>query len=367
MNAIRLSALLTLAMATAVACGGSDDSSSSGSGGSSGSSGAGAASGAGGSVDGGGGSSGGGAGGSGGASGSAGSSGASGTSGSGGTGGALTAQQCNADVYDGIIAVNYDQFDPTIGSHCAGTNHQDITGVERVVFLGDSITKGTPPTPQAQFYRVQLEAQLRQKFGQNIEVADCSVWGARNDDFLSGDNQIPNCFQDSNDAVTLTVITMGGNDIADMAQSKLSLSEANAQTDQMLADFRTAIEWLIDPVHFPNGNFVVFANLYEFTDFTGNLSSCPTAGIAGFDGEWLTGTGIWTRINEQYMKIAVDTGTDMIFMGESFCGHGFNASNDTLQCFRGPGTETWFDITCIHPTPAGHSRIAEMFYATIDE
>jgi hypothetical protein len=37
---------------------------------------------------------------------------------------------------------DYDQFQPLVGSHCAGTNHQAISGVEKVVFLGDSITEG---------------------------------------------------------------------------------------------------------------------------------------------------------------------------------------------------------------------------------
>ena len=41
---------------------------------------------------------------------------------------------------------DYDQFSPVIGSHCLGTNHQDIRGVQKLVFVGDSVTKGTPPT-----------------------------------------------------------------------------------------------------------------------------------------------------------------------------------------------------------------------------
>src|SRR5688572_16474449 len=46
---------------------------------------------------------------------------------------------------------NYDGHMLTIGSHCLGTNHQAIENVERVVFLGDSITVGTPPTPVAEY------------------------------------------------------------------------------------------------------------------------------------------------------------------------------------------------------------------------
>jgi hypothetical protein len=74
---------------------------------------------------------------------------------------------------------------------------------------------------------------------------------------------------------------------------------------------------------------------------------------------------VWA--NEQYLEIAVDTGTDMTFMLEEFCGHGFNADNPAAPCYRGPGTEVWFDLTCIHPNPTGHARLAEMFQAVVDE
>ncbi|NJK32083.1 MAG: hypothetical protein HC927_06510 [Deltaproteobacteria bacterium] len=40
---------------------------------------------------------------------------------------------------------DYTGLDVIVGSHCLGTNHQDITDIERVVFLGDSVTVGTPP------------------------------------------------------------------------------------------------------------------------------------------------------------------------------------------------------------------------------
>ena len=74
---------------------------------------------------------------------------------------------------------------------------------------------------------------------------------------------------------------------------------------------------------------------------------------------------IWA--NEQYAKIAVDTGSDMIFLLEEFCGHGFNADNPSAPCYRGPGTPTWFDLTCIHPNPTGHQHITDMFMAVVDE
>jgi hypothetical protein len=57
----------------------------------------------------------------------------------------------------------------------------------------------------------------------------------------------------------------------------------------------------------------------------------------------------------------------MIFLFEAFCGHGFRADDPTAPCYRGPGTATWFDATCIHPNAAGHDHIAAMFTAVIDE
>src|SRR5258708_6468938 len=68
-------------------------------------------------------------------------------------GDALTfAQRCFPAVFTGHP--NYDQFNPKYPlTHCSGTNQQDITGVQKVVFLGDSVTVGTPPIATADYYR----------------------------------------------------------------------------------------------------------------------------------------------------------------------------------------------------------------------
>jgi hypothetical protein len=74
---------------------------------------------------------------------------------------------------------------------------------------------------------------------------------------------------------------------------------------------------------------------------------------------------VWA--NEQYLRIAVESGTDMIFMAEAFCGHGFNHDDPTSPCYRGPETDRWFDLTCIHPNPTGHTELANMFLSVVDE
>jgi lysophospholipase L1-like esterase len=267
---------------------------------------------------------------------------------------------------------NYDQFEPTVGSHCAGTNHQSITGIQKVVFLGDSITEGTPPTLPWDYYRERLATKLRQKFGQGITVSECAAWGARADDLLMPPHQqIHECFPAVENKRTLIVMTVGGNDMnafLEDAQNGDTPQQTMTKVDAMLAMFEDAVAFLKDPARFPAGSFVVFANIYEFTDGTGEIESCPGAALAGFSGMAPPQMRpAYIHVDEQYMRIAKQYGADMIFLLESFCGHGFFAGDAQNECYRGPGAETWFDLTCIHPNPAGHAAMADLFFKTIDE
>lgn len=311
--------------------------------------------------------------------------------------GMLTFAQCYADDWVNPPqpgeGPNYDQFGPILGAHCMGTNHQDITDVERVVFLGDSVTVGTPPQLSPDYYRTKLADRLATKFNiaapdfiwgtanpfsgmstseESGAFASCSKWGARTDDLLP--TQIPSCFDATSfDKRTLVVFTMGGNDISSLTKNAIdgaSMAELSAQVDQLVADQRAAVEWLFEPGRFPNGVFVVFANMYEFTDGTGEVQSCDVSGLAGF-GEPVPAPdelkALVIRANEEFMRIAVDTGADMIFLLEDFCGHGFERENPASPCYRGPNQPVWFDLTCIHPNVAGHQHIADMFMAVVDE
>ncbi|MBX3263847.1 MAG: hypothetical protein KF782_29510 [Labilithrix sp.] len=280
---------------------------------------------------------------------------------------APTAAECFQDIAGSTPGPDYDKHGPTIAKSCAGTHHQTIAGVEKVVFLGDSVTVGTPPTPQKDFYRTRLEAMLKQKFGAGLEVASCAEWGARVDDLLEGGKQIEKCFPSGVETKkTLVVMTNGGNDLAAWAKSKLSTSAAVAEADAALDLLRSAIEWLKSPTHFPNGSFVVFANVYEYTDTSGDLTSCPAASLSGLRGTWPEGIDALVHFEEGFMKVAVDTQTDLMFLFEHFCGRGFKRKDASLQCYRGQDAPLWFDVSCIHPTPAGHEQIALQFAKVID-
>ena len=288
---------------------------------------------------------------------------------------------------------NYNEYDVELGSHCHGTNQQDITDIERVVFVGDSVTVGTPPTGANDFYRSIVADELATLFGlqapeflwkqydpfagtsvqqESGDFASCAVWGARNDDLLP---QLEQCFSPEDLQLrTLVITTMGGNDGAALAKDYLDgvpLADILAELEAMVSQHEMAIEWLLeDPSKFPSGVFVVNANVYEFTDFTLDFLSCPAAGTAGFDSnpenpDVLLGSLV--HINEEYMRIAEENGTDVVFMSEGFCGHGYHADDPASPCYRGPGNENWFDLTCIHPNPTGHGELAQMFLDVITE
>ncbi len=307
-----------------------------------------------------------------------------------------TFDECFAGIRsDTGASPEYAPFAPTIGTHCAGTDHQAIEGIERVVFLGDSVTVGTPPNTSAETYRGLLADRLAERFELEAPGAlwrswnalsgtalvthsgdfwSCAKWGARTDDLLEDGSQILDCFPEEERAKkTLVVMTMGGNDIAAFTKDGadgMPVDEVTANVAAIVQKLRDAIELLKDPAVFPGGVHVVFTNNFEFTDATGDVASCPAAGAAGFDRPWqdpraLADLVVWMM--EQYMAIAVETESDLVFVLESFCGHGFHHDDAANGCFRGPGAERWFDLTCIHPNPTGHAVLADMFMAVVDE
>ena len=300
------------------------------------------------------------------------------------------------------IGPDYDQYDVIPGSHCNGTNHQDIEGVERVVFLGDSVTVGTPPWLPQESYRSKLADLLRDEFGLQFgmglddgelawkaynrfdgqafarhsgDFSSCARWGARNDDLMPmGGGQVGDCFTEEQQQLsTLVIVTMGGNDLSNMTQAAIdgaTMEELWVQAEEVVDLKREAIEWLKEPGRFPNGIYIIFGNIIEFTDGTGEVESCDVSGLAGFDEpvpapDELAEVVVW--VQEQYGEIAVSSGSDMVFMFEGFCGHGFNADDPEAPCYRGPGNANWFDFTCIHPNDVGHLELADMFVQTIME
>lgn len=178
--------------------------------------------------------------------------------------------------------------------------------------------------------------------------------------------QLDQCFPGPEPKRSLVIMTMGGNDLSNWATNMLPEDEAIADAEVVANELRNAIGTLKDPAMFPAGAFFIFSNVYEYTDGTAELDSCPTASLIGLSGTYTQGANALAHLEELMMEIAVDTQTDMILMGEEFCGHGYRRDLQNT-CYVGPDAENWFDISCIHPTPAGHEVIADLFELVVDE
>ena len=297
------------------------------------------------------------------------------------------------------LSLDYDQFGPTVGTHCKGTNHQKIENIQRVVFLGDSVTVGTPPSNinPGNVYRAILSSMLAAHFkiaapglgwggadpvkgvalpSESGAFVSCAKWGARTDDLMKDSQQVETCIPpNKRNLKHLVIMTVGGNDISAITQDgggtapKKTLPELWQDTKDFVNLLRQTVEWLKNPVNVPGGVDVVFGNNYEFTDGTGDVTACPGVQLGGIqpwqDKKAQADMVIWA--NEQYLKIAVDTKSDMIFMLESFCGHGYKRNDPTSPCYRGPNQALWFDLTCIHPSNEGHVALADLFFKTITE
>jgi len=302
--------------------------------------------------------------------------------------------QCFGDI-DPVVT--YEGTELTLGTHCMGTDHQAISDVERVVFIGDSVTVGTPPTPSGDWWRNRVADDLVGLWGleapgwdwENVNLFDgmvyttesgdfscCAKWGARTDDLmLDPHQQIQTCIpEEAREQMNLVLMTTGGNDLFNL------LEEIRDGVDpgESEVQWQTAIEHLQDAVHFlknsedfPGGIHLVVANIFDVTDETAARDIAECTGP-----EWI---GLYDPLldpfthdlviawQEEVAALVAETGSDLVFMGEQFCGHGYNHADAAGRCYRGGVSEVWFDLTCMHPSSAGHEAISEMFMATILE
>jgi len=305
-----------------------------------------------------------------------------------------TFDQCFGDL-DPVVT--YAGTELTIGTHCMGTDHQAISGVERVVFIGDSVTVGTPPTAADDWWRNRVADDLVDLWGleapgwdwENVSLWDgtvyttesgdfscCAKWGARTDDLmLEPHQQIQTCIpEDARNQMNLVLMTIGGNDLFNLLEEirdGVDPAESEAQWQGAIEDLQDAVHYLKGSDDFPGGIHLVVANIFDVTDETGALDIAECTGP-----EWI---GLYDPLldplthdlaiawQEEVAALASETGSDLVFMGEHFCGHGYNYADATGRCYRGGVSEVWYDLTCMHPSAAGHEAISEMFMATILE
>lgn len=300
-------------------------------------------------------------------------------------------QECFPHIVEGFGNPYSDMDSYFIEETCAGTRTQSFEDIEHVIFIGDSVTVGTYPTQTDEFYRSLLTYKLAERYqlelpqedwfrvdydtGQSVllrsgDFSSCARLGARTRELFTRSNQLETCFtEDLYDKKVLVVMTMGGNDINVITQNVVQQVEPQsiwAKAEDAVSDMDRGISWLKDG-KFRKGIDIVFANLYEFTDGTGDATACPFAELVNLDVDvddpLLEDIIMW--LEREYFEVAKRYGADMLFLQENFCGHGFHHDDPTTRCYLGPDAGIWFDNTCLHPNPVGHEQLAQMFYSII--
>ena len=312
--------------------------------------------------------------------------------------------ECFADI---ASPVDYLSSGAVLNSTCTGTDHQTISGVERVVFVGDSVTAGAPIptdwsswdlTDASEWYRNLLALELASRWGleepdwfwQNVDLtsgeswskesgdfANCAKWGARTDDLAKDNTQLADCLpEEGRSKHNLVIMTIGGNDLYslldDIKAGTADEATMRAEWISAIEDLETAVHWLKDdPSQFPGGVDVIVADLFDVTDETSaaDIADCEGAQAIGLSDPLIDPLTAELAIQwqEALLNLAVETGIDVVFMGENFCGHGYNWDDGAGRCYRDGDPNIYFDASCEHPSSYGHAAIAKMVLGVIDE
>lgn len=307
----------------------------------------------------------------------------------------LSYEECFPHLIDQFGGMYEDISSVPIAETCSGTSTQSFEQIEHVVFLGDSVTVGTYPTETDEFYRSLLTKKLAEYYNLQLpeeewflvdyntgqtkiqrsgDFSSCAKLGSKTSDLLDGVQQLESCFTEDlrSNANILVIMTMGGNDLADIAQGLVggwSDEQLWDKAEETVSDMEKGIAWLREQGRFSKDPKIIFGNIYEFTDATGDTSACPLAGMAGLDNDLgnpiLEEMTIWVTM--EYYKISRKYQSDMMFLLENFCGHGFHHDDPESRCYLGPDAELWFDNTCLHPNPTGHAVISDLLFQIIQQ
>lgn len=251
------------------------------------------------------------------------------------------------------------------------------TAPARIVYLGDSITAAYGVTNTSNAYPELLvenndqkweawsEADLESLFGAAPEIVDLSISGATAPSLIA--EQLPLFDTELGTTVTgetLVAMTIGGNDMMDVAFDMVTAPDPDALAEAATADFvanmRTIMDFIIDPVRFPDGVYVYATNVYEPTDGTGYSQSC-------FFGMDMSATlPHFEDANADTLALAQEQGWAWVDMRGHFLGHGKNAKDDSLDAYHADDPSGWFQGDCIHPNNRGHHELRRLFHAAIE-
>ncbi len=274
---------------------------------------------------------------------------------------ALTA--CTAG--DPLETDDVPDLDPDVASYSPAA--APLADVQRVVFLGDSITAGFGIDNPARTYTSLLVENddtrwpefagddLTTRYG-DLDVIDVSVSGAEVPNILN--QQIPNLDDalnaDGNEGPTLVFVTIGGNDLLG------ALPNLDGLAEQISGDIEDMALELTDPDRFPDGSLLLLTNIYEPTDGEGQADQC----FLGLDVTALE--PILDDTNDRTRDLAEQIGFSWVDLRGHFRGHGWNFDDTSIDAYHPDDPSRWLQDDCIHPNARGHHELRRLFLAAAD-
>jgi lysophospholipase L1-like esterase len=246
--------------------------------------------------------------------------------------------------------------------------------LERVVFLGDSITGGWGASEPELTYKALLQANQDatwpssaeedlERFG-DVEVLDFSIGGATTQTLRDGQLRALEAHLEQNGRAGRTQVfaTIGGNDIQVALFGVLTGGQEVA--DQVPSDIEGRMDeimaYLTDPARFPDGVHVLFTNVYDPTDDVGQADLCFGGLDVGFMREPLLET------NRRLRQAAERHGVGMIDLYGLFQGHGMYADDPANPHYVEEDPTLWYTLDCIHPNDRGHHELRRHFMAALE-
>ena len=248
----------------------------------------------------------------------------------------------------------------------------------RVLFLGDSITRGTGADTHARGYpRLLLQndddtwpdwvtADLESSFGPIDEIHNVSHGGDRTGSVAGTQlTQLSERIGKSVEGQSLVVITIGGNDML------LTLLGAGIHQDPdtmvaselgiMIDNLTAVITYFADPLRFPDGAYIYLTNVYDPTDAVGHAPACFN------DLDLDPVLHYLDDANRAILLLAKKLNFAYVDLRGHFLGHGLNHDMSDSTWYDTTDPSQWFDPDCIHPNNRGHHEIRRLFLGAITQ
>ena len=198
----------------------------------------------------------------------------------------------------------------------------------------------------------------------NEDFSSCARLGARTSELHDRSTQLQSCFtEDLWDQDLLVIMTMGGNDLSTITQD---IIEGQSQESIWRLAERAVDNldqgYLAARAALPGRLQLVFSNLYEFTDGTGDAAACPMAEVfdlnVDVDDPFLEEIIIW--LESEYFELAKRYDFDMSCKRTS-AATASTTTTPTVAATLDPTPSAGSTTPACTPIPLGMPRLRSCF------